>query len=74
MEEENVLYDEETFLPIVDGEDITDLPMNSFKTGQWNKEKNLIIGVNTEESLNFQFFFPEGAVVDKDFLLVREDV
>lgn len=67
------IYFEETFFPIIDGEDITDLPMNLMTSGQWQKEKDMIIGVNTEESLDFQFYFPEGINVDENELKVGCD-
>lgn len=64
------IYLEETFFPIIDGEDITDFPVNLLKAGEWHKDKDMIIGVNTEESLDFQFYFPAGVTVDEDKLKV----
>ena len=39
----------EPFRPIVDGDEFTNQPLNLFKNGKWNKEKELIVGSNSEE-------------------------
>nr|XP_039252764.1 crystal protein-like [Styela clava] len=53
------LYTFETYLPIIDGVEFTDWPMELYRSGNWNSEKDMIIGVTAEEFDTIMFSIPK---------------
>ncbi|XP_039252803.2 crystal protein-like [Styela clava] len=68
-QEGNWLYSIETYLPVIDGVEFKDLPMNLYKSGKWNSDKDMIIGVTTEEQANDAYLYPKDFSFDEKVFL-----
>ncbi|XP_077974728.1 crystal protein-like [Styela clava] len=71
QEEENSVkgYSIESYLPVIDGVEFKDLPMNLYKSGKWNSDKDMIIGVTTEEQENDAYLYPKDFSFDEKVFL-----
>nr|XP_039252462.1 crystal protein-like isoform X1 [Styela clava] len=60
----------EPYRPLIDGVEFTKQPLALFKDGKWNSEKNMIVGVTTEELEDIQFYLPENLTVGRSLFTV----
>jgi len=50
----------EPYRPVIDGVEFKDQPLNLFRDGKWQKHKQVIIGMNTEEKAKWLVGFEDG--------------
>lgn len=50
----------EPFRPIIDGVEFSDQPLHLYRDSKWNSDKDMIVGVETEEMESIQYTLPPG--------------
>ncbi|XP_039252767.2 acetylcholinesterase-like [Styela clava] len=69
------LYSSETYLPVIDGVEFEDLPMELYGSGKWNSDKDMIIGVTTEEQAYMAYSYSKNFSFDEEvFLNLNTDI
>lgn len=60
----------EPFRPVIEGEEFTDQPLELFRNGKWQTDKEILIGTNIQELETVQYETPDQGLYDEEYYRV----
>lgn len=61
----------EAFRPVIDGVEFTAQPLDLYAGGRWNSDKNTIVGVQSQELEDVEYYIPEPVPTGEIMFSVR---